>query len=126
MARILLVDNAKEQRRALAQALQENGHDVNEAEDGKDALENLRQRTYDLVITEILLTELDGTAVINYLEDIAVKPKIIAFTGGNEQIPAEQALLLVKHQANITLPLPLDIPSVVEQANRLLNAPAVA
>lgn len=122
MARILLVDNAKEQRRALALALQKNGHEVHEAEDGRDALENLRQRSYDLVITEILLTDLDGTQVIAYLDMQAVKPKSIAYTGGNEQIPAEQALLLVKNQVDVALVSPVDEASMIELAQKLLAA----
>jgi len=122
MARILLIDNAKEQRRALMLALQAKGHEVHEAEDGKDGIENLRQRSYELVITEVLLTELDGSEVVTYLDAQAVKPKIIAYTAGNSQIPAEQALLLVKSQVDAALIGPVEETELAALADKLLAA----
>jgi len=122
MARILLVDNDEEQRTRLAAVLRQAGHEAEEAHDGKDALLALRDRHYDLVITEVLLNEMDGTAVVTYLEAQPHKPKIIALSGGNSQIPAEMALLLVKPQVNITLPKPVDEKELVKLAASLLAA----
>ena len=122
MARILIVDNARDQRRALAAALQAKNHDVHEAEDGKDALENLRQHQYDLVITEILLSEIDGTEVINYIDLQPQKPKVIAYSAGNSQIPADMALLLVKAQVAATLHNPVEAAEIVTLVNKLLAA----
>lgn len=122
MAQILLVDNVRDERRALAAALQTGGYEVHEAEDGTDALENLRRHDYNLVITEVLLNEIDGTAVVEYLAAQPQRPRIIAFTAGNSQIPPEMALLLVKGQVDAALYKPVTEAAILKLAGELLAA----
>lgn len=122
MARILVIDNDEEERTRLSALLRHAGHQIDEAADGKDALLALRDHSYDLVLTEVLLGEMDGTAVVTYLDAQPHKPRIIAFSGGNSQIPAEMALLLVKAQVNLTLPKPFDEKELVRLAGGLLAA----
>lgn len=122
MARILIIDNVRDTRRSLASALQAKGHETHEAADGKDAIENLRTHNYDLLITEVLLTEIDAPKVLDYLEAQPHRPPVIALSGGNSQIPAEMALLMVKPQVAATFARPVADAEVVAQAEKLLAA----
>jgi CheY-like chemotaxis protein len=108
MAKILLIENNKSVRRTLSAALRGAGHDLLEAEDGADGIELLRQSTVDLIVMEMLLDNLDGTAVLAFLETQPIRPPVIALSGGNDQIPAELALLPAKPFAAAALTKPVN------------------
>lgn len=121
MAKILLVDNIREDRIALYSLLQQAGHDVHESEDGAEAMECLRQQNYDLVITEVILRETDGPALLDYLEKRPDKIPVIALSGGNSQMPADIALLLVKAKANAVMSKPIDEQALLALVKKLLT-----
>lgn len=56
---VLVVDDAISVRKALMQLLQDADHDVRGARDGFDALHQLKQKPADLVLTELVLTDLE-------------------------------------------------------------------
>ncbi len=72
-ARILVVDDGAENRDVLRRRLERSGHVVETAEHGRRALELLGQRSFDLVLLDVLMPELDGFAV---LEAIKGDPKL--------------------------------------------------
>ena len=123
MAKILLVEHMKSVRRAIAALLHDVGHTVIEVEDGTDAITQLRNQSFDLVICEVLLATVDGTEVLAYLEKQPDRPPVIAISSGNNQIPAEMALLLVKTKANATLKKPFEDADLLALTEKLLNEP---
>ena len=62
--RLLVVDDNKVNRLLLGHELERQGHRVAFAENGKQALEMLRQKSYDLVMLDVLMPEMDGYAVL--------------------------------------------------------------
>ncbi len=87
MARILLVDDEASVRAPLVRALQIDGHLVEEAVDGADALERFTGADigFDLVISDIRMPIMDGIALT--LSIAAEKPgfPIVLMTGYAEQ-----------------------------------------
>jgi CheY-like chemotaxis protein/tRNA A-37 threonylcarbamoyl transferase component Bud32 len=67
-ARILIVDDGAENRDVLQRRLEREGHAVETAEHGRRALELVAQRSYDLVLLDVLMPELDGYAVLDALK----------------------------------------------------------
>ncbi len=65
--RLLVVDDNKVNRLLLARGLQEQGHQVTFAENGRQALEVLRREAFDLVLLDILMPEIDGYQVLEAL-----------------------------------------------------------
>jgi class 3 adenylate cyclase/CheY-like chemotaxis protein len=65
--RLLVVDDNKVNRLLLARGLQEQGHAVTFAENGREALETMRNQAFDLVLLDILMPELDGYQVLEQL-----------------------------------------------------------
>ena len=63
MTRVLIVDDEAESRTRLRSLLQAHGHAVSEATNGLDALELARQQRPDLVISDILMPQMDGFAL---------------------------------------------------------------
>jgi class 3 adenylate cyclase len=66
---ILIADDNRVNRLLLARGLEQEGHTVAFAEDGREALELLRQRRFDLLLLDVLMPELDGYEVLAELQD---------------------------------------------------------
>jgi two-component system sensor histidine kinase/response regulator len=64
----LIVDDIKANRDVLSRRLQRQGHAVATAENGRQALEMLRADTFDLVLLDIIMPEMDGYEVLEHLK----------------------------------------------------------
>ena len=64
---ILVVDDDAGLRRALRRVLISQGFEVEVAEDGAEALERLRTRTFDAVVLDVMMPGADGLAVCEQL-----------------------------------------------------------
>lgn len=62
--RVLVVDDNKVSRLLLARGLEQQGHSVTFAENGRLALELLHSRPFDLVLLDVMMPELDGEQVL--------------------------------------------------------------
>jgi two-component system sensor histidine kinase/response regulator len=67
-ALILLVDDNRENRDMLSRRLERQGYGVATAEDGRQAMDAVRARMYDLVLLDIMMPEMDGYAVLQQLK----------------------------------------------------------
>jgi CheY-like chemotaxis protein len=63
MARILLADDDSSVRSFVSRALKQHGHEITAVSDGLQALERLQSTPFDLLITDIVMPELDGIAL---------------------------------------------------------------
>lgn len=81
MATILVIDDEELIRTLLRSALEGAGHEVIEAPNGRVGLELYRQRPADLVITDILMPELNGLDMILELTRGFLNVKVIAISG---------------------------------------------
>ena len=70
---ILVVDDDAVHRETLVAALTREGHNVTTAENGRDALEAVRSQSFDVVLLDILMPEMDGYHV---LEDLKRDPEL--------------------------------------------------
>jgi two-component system chemotaxis response regulator CheY len=70
MASILAVDDSPAMRSLMLVVLEEAGHMVFVKENGKDALEWAKGHTVDLVITDLIMPEMDGMALVSSLRKI--------------------------------------------------------
>ena len=62
--RVLVIEDDRESSRYLAKALTESGHTVDTAYDGPSGLTQAREATYDALIVDRMLPELDGLTII--------------------------------------------------------------
>jgi two-component system response regulator HydG len=61
---ILVVDDDKSILRTFARILQKNSYKIDVAETGKEAIEKVDSRHYDLVLVDIRLPDMDGTDLL--------------------------------------------------------------
>ena len=87
MARILVVDDDDQVRALLKITLQRAGYEVEEASNGKVAGNVYRQNPTDLVITDILMPEMEGIETILELRRDFPDVKVIAISGGGRLGP---------------------------------------
>ena len=66
MADILLVDDEKSVRTTIALFLNKVGYQVEEAANGNDAIEKLKSRFFDLVITDLRIDDFSFQIVSEY------------------------------------------------------------
>jgi putative two-component system response regulator len=65
---ILVVDDDRFNRLLLAAGLREEGHTVEIAENGYQALEMLRDRSFDILLLDLLMPEMDGYTVLEKMK----------------------------------------------------------
>jgi DNA-binding NtrC family response regulator len=82
MARILVIDDQEPIRSLLRIILEGAGHEVLEASNGRLGLELYRERSADLIITDIVMPEMDGLELLLELTRNFLNVKVIAISGG--------------------------------------------
>ncbi len=65
---ILVVDDLPTNRLKISLALKQQGYTIAEAESGRRALEMLRAESFDLVLLDILMPEMDGYEVLRQMK----------------------------------------------------------
>ena len=89
---ILLVDDDETIRKALSNALQEEGFSVDTTQDGADAVERSLLRFYDLALVDVRLSDMDGIKLLRTLRERNPEIKQIVITGYPSLENAVQAI----------------------------------
>jgi class 3 adenylate cyclase len=85
--RLLVVDDNKVNRILLARSLEQQGHVVEMAENGKRGLEKLRSQPFDLVLLDIEMPEMDGFQVLEAcLQDAELRNVPIIMTSSMDEL----------------------------------------
>ena len=87
MAHILIAEDEDAVREFLIRALNHAGHEVTAVADGGEALEALQAASFDLLLTDIVMPELDGVALALKVTKDFPDLRIVLMTG----YAAEQA-----------------------------------
>jgi two-component system response regulator (stage 0 sporulation protein F) len=80
MATILIIDDDAQTRTMLRNILQQDGHQIREAPNGRIGLMLSREEPADLVMTDILMPERDGMEVTLALTQEFLDARVIAMT----------------------------------------------
>lgn len=90
---ILLVDDDQAFRESVSEILDIEYYNVFEAKDGTDALVILENNNVDLVITDILMPEVEGNQLALKIKKAHPGLKIIGMTGGGRLVSTDMVLL---------------------------------
>lgn len=84
---ILIVDDSSGDRRLMSLTLGEQGYEVLQASGGKEALEIFETEgsCIDIVLTDILMPEMDGVELVERLRAIEPKIRVIFISGFKRQ-----------------------------------------
>jgi two-component system chemotaxis response regulator CheY len=122
--RILVLDDANLVRRFYRDALERAGFDVDEALNGVEALEKLLGESFDLVIVDINMPQMDGFTLLKTLRRQAapvssVPALVISTEAGPQDVNAARAA-----GANFYLVKPVRPEALVEHATIMCGLPA--
>lgn len=114
MNRILLVDDEMEMRLLLRIYLQQENYLIDEAQDGQEAYDKIRNNDYDLIILDVMMPVMDGWETIEKVRKVstvpiilltaksAVEDKVLGLTAGADDYlvkPFDEAELLARVNA---------------------------
>jgi two-component system KDP operon response regulator KdpE len=116
-ARILVVDHDTWLRLLLSTWLADEGYDVVEADNGREALDQVHDQHPDVVLMEVDLPQRSGLAVLEELahEEPTGGPPVILMNGSVDLAEVRQAPL-----AEAALNKPLDLGELLDQIRRSL------
>jgi len=121
MARILLVDDEDLLREGVREILEMSDHEVIEAGDGVEALEKFAVNQVDLVITDVVMPNMDGVDFVTKLRSMFPDVPILTISGGSRVVSArfglDSALL---SGANASLTKPFNAKQLLQKVEQLL------
>ena len=110
MANILVIDDERSIRNTLKDILEYEKHSIELAENGKEGVELMQKNSYELVLCDIKMPEMDGTEVLAEMQKLEIEAPVIMISGhGN----IDTAVDCIKSGAYDFIEKPLDL-------NRLL------
>ncbi len=121
-SRVLIVDDAAENRELLTLVLQDLGIETETAENGAIGLEMALAGNYDVVLSDIQMPVMDGYQATKAMRDAGLTLPIVALTA-NAMQGFEEKILAVGFSNYMTKPI--DIDALTQLLAKLLNGTAV-
>jgi len=121
MATILIIEDDDQIRTMLQQVLDEEGYDVMEARDGREGTRMCREKSPDLVITDMVMPKKDGMETIVDLRMEFPDVKIIAISGGGRVGPETYLEIAKGFGAEAIFTKPFMIRELLDSIKRLLD-----
>lgn len=115
-ARILVVDDERFVLDLLRKVLERRGHEVELAGNGVEALERLSQAAFDLVLTDVVMPEMDGFELLRQVKARYPGVKVIVLTGFARRQSISDFLL---YGADDYLSKPFQVPELLASVERI-------
>jgi DNA-binding NtrC family response regulator len=124
---ILVVDDEEALLTAVAKVLSRAGYSVTCAENGRDALKLLRDNSFNVVVTDMLMPEVDGAEIIAAVRRYQPSARIVAISGGGMYMGPRDILVLAKKLgASTPLPKPFTPAQLLEAVGYRTDSTAAA
>ena len=99
----------------------ENGFTTTIASDGKEALRKLKAKSFDIVLTDIIMPVTDGIELISEFRKFNKSTPIIAMSGGDLQNKADEMVDFAHYFADRTLQKPFTKQELIKTLESVLN-----
>ena len=119
--RILVVDDDGIIRQLVNRVLTGAGYAVDTAGDGIEALEKLKRKAFDLLLTDVWMPRMNGLELLAHLRNEPVRPKVVVMTADDTP---ETLLQAVREQAYQYVTKPVEVEALVKLIYEVLAAPA--
>ena len=122
MPSILVVEDDAALRRLFEQMLLRDGHEVTIAADGAQALKLIEAMSFDVVVTDLIMPEMEGLSLLRELRHLKSPPKIIAMSGGGRGSATDYLEIAAMLGAAATLSKPFTHQQLTEAVERVMTA----
>lgn len=124
MASILLVEDDDQLRTMLKRLLTSAGYEVSEASNGTGVADMHEKQRFDLVITDLVMPNIEGLEVIMDLRRIDRAVRIIAMSGGGRSKAEDYLRIALKLGVQLTLSKPFGNQEFLESVRMVLATSA--
>jgi CheY-like chemotaxis protein len=122
VADILLIDDDEMVRVTTRAMLEIGGHQVREASSGSSGIDQFRETRPDMVITDIVMPDMDGLETIQALFEISEDVRILAISGGGRMLDSKTYLnVATRFGAKTVLKKPFLSTELLETVNDILQ-----
>ncbi len=99
--RLLVVDDQVGVRRLISEVLMDEGYIVEQAATGREALERIKQKNYQLVLLDVKMPEMDGLETLREMRKIKPAVPVVLLTAyGESEIMKKAEQMGVQHFIN--------------------------
>ncbi len=117
-SRILVVDDEEALRTVLSGELAGAGYEVSTASDGDEAITEVQNKKFDLVLLDIKMPKVDGFEVLKFIKKGYPAMKVIMLTGFAD---LKNAIESKKHGAEDFVSKPYDLVDLLTTIERVLS-----
>jgi len=123
--RILLVEDAEFVRQSIKDSLERAGYVVDEAQNGRAALDLYGKIAFDAIITDLWMPEMDGVDLLDHLRCRQANLPVIAISGGAPgKAPLDYSITLAQtFGADAVFHKPFDNDDLVAKVGELMADP---
>lgn len=94
MKKVLIVDDSLISRRMIRQLASNFDFDIDEAKNGKEALDKIFSSSYDIVFLDLLMPDIDGIEVLRNLNQSKRSEKVVVISADIQQTTKARCLEL--------------------------------
>jgi two-component system, NtrC family, response regulator HydG len=121
-ARILVIDDDQAHREGMALLLEDEDYQVDQADGAEAAMELIGKHSYDLIITDYKMQNIDGMELLKVINDYDPLLKVIMVTGYSS---IEHAVEAIHLGALDYIAKPVDPVKLKEVVRRAITAPSI-
>jgi CheY-like chemotaxis protein len=121
MAQVLVVDDEDQVRKLIRLVMEQEGHTVVEASNGKRATQRIQEAEIDLVISDVVMPDMDGLELIREIRRTYQGIKILAISGAGKEGPGLYLNIAERFGADAILMKPFAPDQLIEKVSALLQ-----
>ncbi|AUT04571.1 response regulator (plasmid) [Nostoc sp. CENA543] len=112
---ILVCDDNPDNTELIHLILEQEGYSINVAHHGREAINQIRSNSYDLLILNVIMPDMNGHDVIRYIrEDLQLNIPVLFLTGFTEGLSTDENVVGI-------ILKPIDYDIFVQQVKSVLS-----
>lgn len=121
MHSVLIIEDDEFVMNMLKQTFERAGYEVGTASNGRIGLQLYQCKPFDVVITDLIMPDMEGIETISNLRKGNPNVQVIAISGGGRNSPEDYLHLAKKLGAAKTFPKPVDRNELLDAVKALIG-----